>query len=370
MSKILSKLKNLYLSSKGFKTKRRLVVIESDDWGSIRMPSKEVFNALKESGDTPQKDAFLSNDCLETSKELNDLYEVLSSVKDALGNPAVITANFAMANPNFDKIDYINGEYYNEPFYQTYKRYYPNEDVLGTVKEGIKKGVFAPQLHCREHMSVNKWMNALKEKKADAIKAFENNMIGVYASFRQNNQFGYMDAFNTDVSSYKELEQIVKDANDMFTKTFGYQSKTFVASCFVWDDEFENILNKMGIKGLQSSTWQNVPIGDGSYKRRLRYTGQKNKNGQIYTARNCSYEPAYLHNPEKCAKDCLEQVKYAFKHNKPAIINSHRLNYIGSINKTNAKENLAGLKHLLQSIKKTYQDVEFITSAQLLEIIK
>ena len=31
------------LNIPGWRTKRHIVVIESDDWGSIRMPSKEVY---------------------------------------------------------------------------------------------------------------------------------------------------------------------------------------------------------------------------------------------------------------------------------------------------------------------------------------
>ena len=30
----------------GWRTKRHIVVIESDDWGSIRMPSKKVYDKL------------------------------------------------------------------------------------------------------------------------------------------------------------------------------------------------------------------------------------------------------------------------------------------------------------------------------------
>ena len=32
------------LNIPGWRTKRKLVVIESDDWGAIRMPSKEIYN--------------------------------------------------------------------------------------------------------------------------------------------------------------------------------------------------------------------------------------------------------------------------------------------------------------------------------------
>ena len=136
MAFLLTKLKDKYISMRGFKTKRRLVVIESDDWGTIRMPSYNTFIRLQSLGDNPEKDAFLSNDCLESESDLIALFKVLNSVKDCKGNPAIMTMNFVMANPNFDKIDYKKGIYVKEPFYETYNKYYGENTILNLIKTG------------------------------------------------------------------------------------------------------------------------------------------------------------------------------------------------------------------------------------------
>ena len=115
MTTILTELKNKYIASKGFHTDRHLLIIESDDWGSIRMPSIQTFNKLQEYGDHPEKDGFLSNDSLETEKDIIALYDVLTSICDKNGNHAVVTANFVMANPNFEKIDISARKYAYEP---------------------------------------------------------------------------------------------------------------------------------------------------------------------------------------------------------------------------------------------------------------
>ena len=96
---------------------------------------------------------------------LMNYIKFLTSVHDKNGRPAVITANFAVANPDFDKIDIKSGRYQYESILDTYKRYYPENDVFGYVKKGIAQGVFFPQLHCREHLNVNRWMKDLKEGK-------------------------------------------------------------------------------------------------------------------------------------------------------------------------------------------------------------
>lgn len=372
MAFLLTQLKDLYIRARGFHTKRKLVVFESDDWGSIRMPSSEVFKNLKSLGDNPENDAYLSNDCLENESDLSALYEVLASVSDSKNRPPIFTLNFAMANPDFDKIDLNNGVYSYEPFYETYVRYYGENNILNIIKTGYQNRLILPQLHCREHLNVGRWMHDLIERKTDTLLAFENQTMGVGASFHEFNKFGYMDAFNTDHSSNEELSQVLSDAVKMFTETFGYPSLTFVASCFVWNDQLEECLINNGIRYIQSAPWQNEPVGtNGKYslKRVIHYTGQKNKRNQLYSVRNCNFEPAYKQNPEECVKSCLSEIAEAFKAKKPAIISTHRLNYIASINPENRKNNLAGLKELLDAIVAQYPDVEFVSSAELFAIM-
>lgn len=368
MSALLTKAKEKYISLRGFHTDRKLVVIESDDWGSIRMPSKQTFDKLISLGDKPQNDAFLRNDCLETEDDLSALYETLCSVKDSNGNPAVITANFAVANPKFECIDYKNGVYKFEPFFQTYNRYYGENAVMEFVKKGISRKCFQPQLHCREHMNVARWMRDLKAQKADTITAIENFMIGIESSFSESNPFGYMDALNTDCSKDNELSQIIKDAHKIFRNAFGFASETFAASCYVWNKNVEKTLRELGIRYIQSNVWQNYPVGENGqfrYKRKIHFTGEKNKDGQMYSVRNCTFEPAYLQNPEDSASECFDEIKKSFSARKPAVICSHRLNYIGSVRPENRDHNLIGLRMLLKKIMSEYPETEFISSPDL-----
>lgn len=371
MAFVLTKAKKIYTDLRGFHTDRHIVVIESDDWGSIRMPSQDTFLELQSLGDHPENDAFLTHDCLENDADLNALFEVLTSVKDSKGSPAVMTANFATANPDFARIDFENGIYAYEPFYETYDRYYPGNDILGTIRNGMDSGCFHPQLHCREHMNVSRWMSDLKAHKTDALTAFEHRMIGIGASFSPDNRFGYMDAFNTNFSNAKELEEVISDAASIFEETFGFKSLTFVASCFVWDDDLERSLCKLGVNGIQSGGWQNVPTREQGnvLKRRLRFTGQKNRQGQIYTIRNCEYEPAYHQNAAEMSEKCFDQIMNSFNERKPAVINSHRFNYIGSIDPDNADRNLQGLSDLICRIVNKVPDVEFMSTPDLVEII-
>ena len=97
-------LKRNVLNSVGYKTNRKIIVIESDDWGSIRIPSLDTQKILTEKKIISLKDPFSKYDALESETDLNELYNVLLSHKDKHGNPPTITANCVVANPDFDKI--------------------------------------------------------------------------------------------------------------------------------------------------------------------------------------------------------------------------------------------------------------------------
>ena len=114
--------KDLY-NIPGWHTRRHLIVIESDDWGSIRTPSYEAYNNLLNKGIRVDRDPYCRYDNLATANDLSNLFEVLSSVKDSKGHPAVITANTVTCNPVFEKIkaDKFN-KYHYELFTDTLKR--------------------------------------------------------------------------------------------------------------------------------------------------------------------------------------------------------------------------------------------------------
>jgi hypothetical protein len=65
----------------------------------------------------------------------------------------------------------------------------------------------------------------------------------------------------------------------------------------------------------------------------------------------------------------LYDIKTAFRWHKPAIISSHRVNYIGAINPANRDNGLLLLSRLLLEIIRIWPDVEFMTTPQLGELM-
>jgi hypothetical protein len=64
------------------KQTRKIIVIESDDWGSIRMPSKEVYRSLLKKGLRVDQCPYNRYDSLASEDDLTGLFNVLMKYKD------------------------------------------------------------------------------------------------------------------------------------------------------------------------------------------------------------------------------------------------------------------------------------------------
>ena len=363
--KILRHLINL----PGWHTNRKIVVIESDDWGSIRMPSKEVYDKLLKKGIRVDNMPYNRYDSLASEKDLEALFEVLTSVKDKNGNPAVITANTIVANPDFDKIKGSGfQEYFYEPFTETLKRYPKHGNSFNLWKEGIEKKVFIPQFHGREHLNGPKWLQILQNGNKEMQTAFDYGLYSINiegATRVKSNVLAALDY--TNKAEKKVVNDSVKIGANIFYNIFSYFSETFIAPSYIWDKSIENTLKSVGVKGFQGISFQYSPSTEG-LKKKYHYLGQKNDSGQRYLIRNAFFEPTLIPNSD-WIDDCLFRVKASFRMRKPVIIGSHRLNYIGFIEKSNRDKNLKLLKTLLNQIIKNWPEVEFMTSNQLLNLI-
>lgn len=353
-------------------TNRKFLIIESDDWGSILMPNRQTYNLLEKRGLRPDKNPYFRYDALASEEDLAALFDTLRQIKDHRGNSVIITANSVVANPDFKKIKEDNFEnYFWEPFTDTLQRYPKHSKSFELWKQGIKNNVFRPQYHGREHLNVYQWMMGLKSKEENLLKAFELEMVNIKA-VKDTKEFSYMSGLGYYSKKEKESKsKILQEGLELFNDILGYRSKSFIANCYVWDDAAENVLSKNGVKYMQGINSQVKPIlkKDGNVHRVIKthYFGQKNKYGQRYLIRNVFFEPSLDPNKDWFS-DCLKRIDIAFKCKKPAIICSHRLNYIGFIDEQNRTQNLMLLSAILKEVVKRWPDVEFISTDQLDDI--
>jgi len=365
------------LNIPGWCTKHKIVVIESDDWGSIRMSSKESFLYLQSIGYPVDQCPYNSYDALESEEDLTSLFEVLNSVKDKNGLPAKLTANSVVANPDFDKIAQNDfQEYFYEPFTETYKRYPNHSNSFNLFRQGIVAGVVMPQFHNREHLNVKRWMRSLHKRNQGSLDAFTQRMFSVHQFYSPSSKSNFMNALDFDNANDADyIESVVKDGLILFKKIWGFHSTSFIANCYTWHSTLEKILAEEGVKYIQGTVVQKEPVIKSAnkenikYNRKLHYQGQKNRLGQRYLIRNAYFEPSQIPAVDWIS-DCLNRIETAFRYYKPAIISSHRVNFIGAIVPGNRERTLKLFKQLLSEIVKKWPDVEFMSSDQLGDLME
>jgi len=356
----------------GWHTNRKIIVIESDDWGSIRMPSRDTYEELLKKKIDVESDPFNKYDSLENEEDISELLTMLIGIKDKKGNHPVITTNFIMANPDFQKIKLNNfNEYFYEPFIQTYLKYPKCQNSLELIMAGINRKILFPQFHGREHVNVNQWLRLLKNGIPDYRVAFDYETFAVSSKFSEmvdNNVLAAFD-YNNEVDKSFILDSI-ENGFDLFEKIFGFKSVSIIAPCYVWDKSIESITNTMGVRYLQTTIIQNI-AGTGNnfrYKKKYNIIGRNNFFGQTYLGRNSYFEPSTDWQYDWVSK-CLQKIEFAFRWGKPAVISMHRLNFIGSVFPENRKRNLEALKSLLNKAIEKWPDIEFLNSQQLGDLI-
>jgi len=355
-----------------WKTDRQFIIIESDDWGSIRMPSIEVFNNLTRAGvclDNDDGAIYNKYDTLATYKDLECLLEVLSGFRDSTGRSPVFTPVSLVANPDFDRIrDEGFQTYYYETLPGTLKRYPGCENVLSLWKEGIDKRLFVPQFHGREHLNVIGWMRALNNGHKNVSLAFKNGFWGISTSQDPGIGLELQAAFDfiepDDLNYHKE---VLKSGISEFEKIFGYRPVLFVPPNGPLSSQLETVCFSEGLKYISYPRIQTEPMGRGKTRIRLHYSGKRGRNGLGIFIRNCFFEPSQP--GTDWVNSCLLDISKALSKGHPAIICTHRVNYIGALYPENRSNGLRKLNALLASIITKWPDIEFITTEELGRIV-
>ncbi|MCB0471871.1 MAG: hypothetical protein KDC56_02310 [Flavobacteriaceae bacterium] len=356
----------------GWHTDKKIFVFESDDWGSIRMPSKQVYQSLIKNGVNVGNNDNWHLDCLESGEDIEKLFSIIAKYKDCEGNFPRFTMNMVMGNPDFEKIKKSKFEtYYHEHFFDSYKRYH-GSDLQQIWNQGIQERFIKPQFHAREHLNVALWLKDLKQGFEKTKVAFDYEFFSLITSTSSPFQRHYLAAYWAESSEELSwLEDILQQGLYLFKNTFGFKSESFVACNYIWPKELEPILLNQGIKIFQSQRGQLQPdpFKKGKAKIKRHYTGQRNSLGQFYTIRNVKFEPFENENTDWVDR-ALKDIRLAFFWKKPAIVSTHRVNYVGGIDVKHRDRNLKALDLLLKKVLELWPEVIFLTSDQLGSLIK
>lgn len=327
------------------------------------MPSLQTFRALQQAGldlTSGSGAVYNQNDTLASAEDLESLFNTFRKIQNSFNKKPVFTAVSLTANPDFERIEASDfQEYHYEPFTRTLDRY-DRSSAFDLWKEGREEGYFIPEFHGREHLNVAQWMRALRMGDKDTRKAFEYQFWG----FKRKVEISYQAAFYLDrPEDLSVQEKAISDGVDLFKELHGFSPSFFVTPNGPINNSLHQIMYEKYIEFISASKIQKESLGQGKTRTRIHWLGQKNSFGQHYITRNAFFEPNM--GGKDWGRNCLKEIEIAFQWHKPAIISSHRVNYIGGLNGSNRKKGLQALEELLSSICKRWPEVEFMTTTEM-----
>src|SRR5690606_30778756 len=219
-------------------------------------------------------------------------------------------------------------------FTETLKRY--PHCSFKMWEEGINNKLFYPQFHGREHLNVNRWMYFLQCNE-EVRSLFDMEVFGINGNRIGNKTYqSFVPALEVDAhTTIEDTNSVLKEGLSIFKNIFKYSSYSFIAPNYIWAKENEDLLNNEGVKIIQGVFHQKCPIRG----KKFHYLGEKNEYNQIYTIRNIIFEPSDFIKKD-WVSSCLKEIDRSFRLKKPAVICSHRVNFIGGIFEENRTKNL------------------------------
>lgn len=348
----------------GKKSSNKIIVFQSDDWGSERMANKSTYDFLKKSTILEiDKCPFSRFDTIENNYDINRIANSLLKFKDRNNNSPNFTINTCVTNPDFNS---IKNDGFNKYSYVTLSKTYDRNkcgDVINSLVEGERNGIFDIQYHGRQHFHVGEYMNLIKT--STLIKyLFDLNIYAISFENSKEIKTPYLATY-FPFKNYNRTNDFLQGLS-IFYDTFKKNPESFIAPVYIWNDEIEKEASKNYIKSIQGLYYRIDYEDKITGVKKYRY---RNKYRILNTYRNCFFEPSLSKN-YNWIDNCLFEISNAFYYNKPAIISTHRLNYVSGINSTNADENLELLERLLYQILKFWPNVIFSTTTNLKDFLQ
>jgi hypothetical protein len=325
---------------------RPIVIIQSDDWGRVGVPSIDALERLKSRNIDVGKDPW-DYYGLETEEDVIKLGDVLAAVRDRDGRSACLTANFIMANADLRA---MRAQAYREFRWIGIADGFPapwTEKLFAVYLANIERKVFYPGLHGFTHFNIPGMLRALSDSsgRGELTRILAEEDIPYLASLTPEYNFalltrGQGGGFLDEAEQAEWIEQGVA----LFRQGFGFSPRTTCAPGYNANTTTFRIWHGAGIDVVQTSDDRGLAM-----------------NGSISVLnRNVHFEPA-LH-PDAALESALSQAHSAIARGRPIVISTHSINYI-SRHLGRAQQSRAMLRELLSSLLRRFPNLRFASDA-------
>ena len=338
LGKISNKVASLLRFYGHFRFREPILVLESDDWGLERNAGR--LAELQAVG-TPRYAAY---DRLESTADLESLYQLLECFTDVFGHPYKLVANFIVENPDYETtIQSGFKKIYRSPIYE-------KRELQQKWQEGFQRRVFYPQYHGRYHFNVHKMERELRSDFRECRRIFRRAINDSYGNLEESadhNWSEYQDWSIASELSVDEQEKWIGEGLNIFRKTFGFASESTIAPHFVFTPSTIKAMQRCGIRYIQGGNEQVFKVGPRLKKCRRFSLGASYYQGVVMLSRLVKFEPA-RGNKNWDVEAVRRKIKWLFEQRVPVVIDTHRINYSGTAGDT-GRHKLEKLLRYVQS---------------------
>jgi hypothetical protein len=314
---------------------RPVLIIESDDWGA---------------GPSDQSEA------------LGSIAQLLAGFKDCDGRHPLMTLGIVLASADGERIR-ATGNYQRQLISTS-----THGSLLETINNGVDAGVFDIQLHGLEHY----WPSALMEASQcdESVMAWlQRAPFSLTEDLPSPLQSRWVNAVSLPAEPINDREvlQAVREETSDFEAVFGSVPGVAVPPTFIWNECVEKGWAAGGVNVVVTPGRRYESRGDDGQPSAAGdpvYNGQPTGNGMVYMVRNSYFEPSMGH----MAEQAMAALDLKTGLGQPALLETHRFNFLGSIDKKN--RSVQELKRFLEQALAAYPNVAFISTGKLAMILK
>ena len=241
--------------------------------------------------------------------------------------------------------------------------------ALRMVRELKLAGIVDPQLHGASHFNPDHWLRMLADGDEELQWFFDRRLCPPVSAMKKTRALGaaYLPAKGAKGDPKVEVSSathLVNLAVRSYQELFGATAISFCPPNHCWDDEVESYLAGAGVRLVQAAQFQYRTadaFSSGEYERNK--TGTARPSGVWLLGRNLDFEPA-TREPDSQ----FREARALLARRIPLVINTHRVNYVGSIDGDRRGASLAWLDRLLSFLERDLPALRYLDSRDLAEL--
>jgi hypothetical protein len=304
----------------------KAVVLESDDWGLCAWaPDSQAYRVLS---DLPVFRSPIGRryggSTLERASDVKRIAGVLSEFRGGDGFPPILQANTVMGAPDYARLQppaFACDELPIIGLPLTPSRW-ARHGLWGEIVAAREAGVWWPELHGLHHLPETVWLKALRTGVLDARRAFEQQSP-VCEAVVGSGEYDPREPLELRV---RNLEHAVQ----RFQQLVGRPPESFCPPNYRADERIENEAERLGVR-----TFQGRPERPGGGWLRLRHYLERYRfpdvrGARFYLPPRIAFEPGAEGGELTMVgvAGALRGVRAAWSRAQPAIVSTHRANYV------------------------------------------